>query len=157
LIGLNAAPTAAAPMLMATGGQRVEPKPARHEQQHRHERNDLLSHVLERAAEGKRERHDRDHQRLAVRQAPYQPADPLAQRAGFIDDRERAADQEYEEDDGRGVGKSLGYGDERLERADMVRFDPMVGACDDDGASRSLGPRGGRTRRRGGCSCRPPR
>ena len=66
---------------------------------------------------------------------PPEMHDALAERAGFIDDRERAADQEHEEDDGSSVSQSLGDGDERLERADMVRFDPVVGACDDDGAS----------------------
>ena len=72
------------------------------------------------------------HERFAVLEARDQPADPLAQCAGLLDDGERAADQEDEEDDRGGVGQAARDGNERFERSDGPLLDVMVGAGDND-------------------------
>ena len=116
-------------------GDGVESKPARHEQEHGNERNDLLRHVLERSADGEREGDDRNDQRFSTLQPPDQPLDCLSQCTGLVDDGESAADQEDQKNNRPGVGQTLRDRDHGLKGTDVRRVHPVIRACHHDLAS----------------------
>ena len=68
----------------------------------------------------------------AIPSPANEPVDPIAERAGLVDDTERAAHEKDEGDDGDGVNDPVGDRDDRLEGADRVRGDAVIGAGDDD-------------------------
>ena len=61
-MGLNDAPTAAAPRLIATATMRVEAQPAGEQEEDRDEGDQLLLHLDEDAAGRERQARDRNHQ-----------------------------------------------------------------------------------------------
>src|SRR5436189_85093 len=124
-------PTTSAAKLTSTSA-RTAP---RQQQHHRHERDDLLLHVVEHPAERERERSHGHDQRVGVPEAPHQPVHALPQRAGLVDHGERAADQEHEEDHGGRVGHAPWDRDERLERSHGARCHGVIGARDYDPAA----------------------
>jgi hypothetical protein len=116
--------------------QRVEAQPPGDEQQDGHERNDFFRHVLQCAAQRERERHDRDHQRLAIGEPAHEPADPLTERARLVDDREGAADEKDEEHHRGRVREPFGNRHQRFERTNVARLDAVIRAGYDDLAAR---------------------
>ena len=134
-IGLNAAPTPAAPRLIATAVTRRESHPSAEQEQHGHERDDLLLHVLERAGSGEEHADDRNHEQLVSVEAAHQRADRLAERARLVHHGERAAHEEDQEDHGGRIDESLRDRHQRLEGAHGRRRHRVERARDDDHAT----------------------
>ena len=112
------------------GGHRVEPQSARHEQQHRHQGDDLFLHLHQHPGQPEEETGDRNDQPGAVRQPADQELDDAAKGAGPVHDRERAAHQEDEGDYHRrrlDAARNRRHG---VERPDRCRGQGMVGAGD---------------------------
>jgi hypothetical protein len=130
--GPNELPTPAAPQAHRHHGQRIEADAARQQQQYRYERDDLLPHALHRPSGGEHDGHDGDDEFRAVGETTGQPVDALPERAGRVDDAERAADQEDQKDHRAGVGHAFRNGHQRGERPDGSGLYWVKRSRDDD-------------------------
>ncbi len=70
----------------------IESQSRREKDEHRHERNDLFVHVVQRTGGSECQTNDRNHEKLAVLETLHHPGDPSAQRSCLVHDAERAAD-----------------------------------------------------------------
>ena len=83
---------------MASAVIGAEAQAAAEHEQHGHERDDLLVHVFERAERGECQADEHDDDARAARGADER-ADQPGERAGGVEQRERAADEQDGQDD----------------------------------------------------------
>src|SRR5512141_2506936 len=120
--GLNAAPTAAAPRLIATAV--TASKPRRRVRRRRIGTKAMISSCIFSTMPPTAKATQATGMTSVSRRLP--------QRAGAVHHRERAAHQEDEEYDRARVGETFRNGHERLERTDRPRLHPLERSGDDD-------------------------
>lgn len=118
------------------GGHPVEAESPRENQQGGDEADDLLLHVLERAAGGEGDADDRHRQNAAIAEPAHERVDAIAERAGAVDHTEGASHEKDEGDDGGGIDDPVGNRHQCFEGPERMWSDRVIRARGHNTSSR---------------------